>query len=547
PMRRVSGLAAQAAAWRLGYGLLIGLTGLCLWQARGGKEAPAKEPTSTPAWRTRGLWILLAFLPSSLLMGATDRIAVDIGSLPLFWIIPLALYLLTFILAFARRQFVPFKTVAALHPLGVALIVFLFLRHPLAPNNGLEYAVIPLAAFFLTALLCHLRLAQARPKAQHLTLFYLCVAFGGSLGGLFNALLVPFLFPLPLEFALMMLAGCLVHPGWRTQAAPSWRILLAASLALLAVAARFAFEASFGTELLLFVSLLVLSRHLKTLVLASVALSLLALFAPSEPRLVDVERNFFGVARIYDWRDGPKCLRGLVNGAEAHTLEQIEPSFALAPAAFFSAEGALENIFRLRPFPNVALVGLGGGAMLCFQNYQGFSHRFTAYEINPAVAALAAKDFSFFRRCGAPEIRLGDARRALAAANERYDLIVIDVFASGTLPVHLLTREAFRLYLDRLAPDGMIAFHVYNRYHDLRQTLSNTIDDLGVQALYKLPRPANNPPLWGTSRWEPSPWIAVARKADLLAPLRARGWEDLPPPRGAVWTDDYSDTLSALK
>lgn len=246
---RVSGLSFQASLWQEGYLILLGLIGicLCLTPSRDVKDHfPGTEPDNTILWSTRGTWILLAFIPSSLMLGITAYITEDIGAVPLFWVFPLSLYLLTFVLAFSGQSPKLAKSLTFLHPLAVALLILVFVRRPtlnLSLYGRLGYMALPLSAFFLIAFFCHSLLAASRPNVRRLTEYYLWIAIGGALGGMFNAFIVPLIFPQPIEFIVISLLSCTVSPTLRSLQDKKSRTLIWSLLVFaLVISFKYAFD-----------------------------------------------------------------------------------------------------------------------------------------------------------------------------------------------------------------------------------------------------------------------------------------------------------------
>jgi len=631
-IERTIGLRDQTSFWLIGYVILIVLCCLCLALAArflktSGAQSKAKDAAASISWRERGQWVFLAFIPSSLMLGITSYITVEEGSLPLFWVIPLALYLLTFVIAFARHQIVGRRVIERVQPIMLVFVIFDFLAKPFAYGMNAEHLVTPLTLFFFTALLCHMVLASKRPPARRLTEYYLWVALGGALGGSFNVFLAPFLFPLPIEFMLVALIGSLVHSGFAkkpsraitallwiamilalcatflwsqfgpnnlfnresisadvmpiafagaafifyfllslgtTPARPAWwrpkigwSILAGGGFAL-GVAIGFAIYGrnqnvtvvSCITLLVILLSLVAVSLWPKALICFAPLLGLLAFCLQTMPELKDVQRNFFGIWRVYDVPLANFDARALMHGSTMHGLEQTAPEIEVIPRSYYDPNGPLGDIFRAVGPKDVAAIGVGSGAIAC---YQKPGQKFTMYEIDPDIVKIASQEFYYFGQCGTPDIVIGDARRSLAAAEGAvYDLIVVDAFSSDMIPIHLLTREAFQIYFERLRPDGVLALHISSRYYDLRNPVSNVIQTLGLKGKYIFADPPpidkRRPELGSSPMSLNSNWIVIARtQAALERFRRAAKWIDLPEPEGKAWTDDFSDAFSAIE
>ncbi|NTU76940.1 MAG: fused MFS/spermidine synthase [Alphaproteobacteria bacterium] len=553
-MERSMGLLAQSHLWRAGYLLLVLLVATC-WLLTTRKESAPREAKSAEAlpplpWRQRGKWLVLSFLPSSLMLGVTAHITVDIGAVPFFWVLPLALYLLTFVLAFMRESTAGEKILRQLQPFSVAILVFDMVEQPtIITSLKMFQMIFPLSVFFLTSLLAHFMLASSRPAPRRLTEFYLYVATGGALGGIFNAFVAPFLFPLPIEFYLVALAGCWVFPRPEKWFFSPFRrgVPFAVFGALLSAVALYCFRLSGGSlaaiyaaSLLLLLTLLRLVERPRYLALTGGGLLLIALLAFGSLTLLDVQRNFFGVIRVYEQQEDGVTLRTMSHGSTTHGFQKVAPDPETIPDAYYHPLGPLGDVMAVRAPRDVGVVGMGTGATVC---YEAPERKYTFYEIDPHVPPLAAKWFDYMRVCGDPRIVMGDGRKGLAEdPGARYDLLIIDAFTSDAIPLHLLTQEALLEYKEKLAADGIVLFHITNRFYNFRAPLSGLARATGLHALAKSYKSSN---LYKTGA--SSDWVAFAATAATLAPLRERGWIDLPSSQERLWTDDYSNLLSALK
>ncbi len=590
------GLRAQGMVWSAGYVLFGGLLAACglALKRRGrthGAAAVAQAPgrVSSPAsaggrparhrpdadgrraapdtlrqpdvvgWRQIAWWITLAAIPSSLLLGVTTVLSTDVAVVPLLWVAPLLIYLATFVVAFARRPVVPLGLANAAFPMLVLPVVIVLIVRTVEP----VWLVLPLhlLAFAVMALVCHSRLAAERPHADHLTLFYLCLSIGGALGGLFNALAAPLLFKVPLEYPIALVAASLVKPYRQTRPDRAhmirpdilWPVALGIAAVALTFAARrlgpaFArFELLFTLGVPAFVCFVFAPRPVR-FGLGVAAIFLASLARPSEfGAVLDVERSFFGVHRVYN--DVPNGLRLLFHGSTMHGVQSLDPARARTPLAYYTREGPIGQVFAGfkggRP-RSVAVVGLGAGALAA---YAGDGQHWTFFEIDPAVVSLArdAGYFSYLKDAPARmDVVLGDARTSLATLDRTYDLIVLDAFSSDAVPVHLLTREAIGLYLSRLEPGGLLAFHVSNRYLRLRQLFVALSRDAGLAHLKQID--TNREPTGTWSGRLPSDWILLARSREDFAALALDDrWTPLTDQPVRVWTDDYSNVLALFR
>ena len=516
-------------------------------------------PTITPtrAWRLR--WVLLSFAPSSLLLGVTTFLGTDIASVPFLWVAPLALYLLTFVVVFARRPMLGRGFMLVLHLfLALGLLVIISAN----PTKRLTaVASLHLLTFFVTAMVCHRELADARPRAEYLTEFYLWMSLGGLLGGVYNVLLAPALYDRVLEYPFAMIIALGLRPAWRSVGTPHVRPLMLDLLAPLALFGVIiggfylptppADWGNYGVYFYLGVAALVAASFYKRplrLALAAGAIFLAADLGmhTGDDNLFQV-RSFFGVYRVRRWEE----YSILQHGTTTHGAQSITIDRRTEPLTYYHREGPLGDIFRLVTdslAPRaVALVGLGAGTTAC---YSRPGERWTYFEIDPVVVTIAQSPslFTYLTECQ-PEVRivLGDARRSLMdASDSSFDLIALDAFSSDAIPVHLITREALQLYLRKLRPGGVVAFHISNRYLDLRPVLVELARDARLAGAL-LDRDVNESQrrkLYYGSRW-----VTVARNAYTLAPLvKQAGWQVLAPSASVrVWTDDYSDVLGVMR
>lgn len=520
-------------------------------------EWTADDPTIVPnaQWRLR--WVLLSFAPASLLIGVTTYLSTDIASMPFLWVVPLALYLLTFVLVFARKPLLPRKVV--LHAqlvLGLVLVIVLSL--------GAGTRIVPLAfwhlvAFFATAMVCHRELADSRPRAEYLTEFYLWMSFGGVLGGAFNVIVAPLLYNSLIEYPFALIIAFGLRPSLSRDYSRKALLLdlVFPALVLLAVWGAYRLPKppdqwfSHGSALLLsmaaVVVLLFWRRPLRLALGAGAIIAAVRLNASMDSDVLLERRSFFGIYKVRRILE----YHVLQHGTTTHGGQSRQSSRRLEPLTYYHREGPMGDIFETvateRPYRRVALVGLGAGTTAC---YGREGETWTFYEIDPLVARIARNPalFTYLRDCP-PEttIELGDARLSLARApDNEFDLIILDAFSSDAIPAHLLTQEALAMYLAKLRDDGAIAFHISNRYLDLRPVLIALANDaripgaVGDQAASDEDRVR----LYYSSRW-----VVLAKRPSALAELvRREDWSPLPSePAGRLWTDDFSDILSVMK
>jgi hypothetical protein len=583
-------LAEQSRWWQFGYVLLVGFTMICalmLWKVHGqsGIESAAlseqggeaeNEPPLT--WLSRMRWIALAFVPSSLMLGVTTYFTTDIAAIPLLWVLPLAIYLLSFILVFARRPWLSHERVVRLLPRVVLLLVFMMVGGATHQMRIGPVMLLHLVALFVVAMGCHGELARLRPSTRHLTAFYLCMSIGGVLGGLFNALVAPTVFTTVVEYPLALVLACLLMP--RPAASETSRrdrmldFVLPVCVGILTAALVLAVTA--GDPNLTRIKSLVpgLPGGLSAILIygipavccfgfvgrplrfgLGVGAMLLAGALCSDPNglVLHRQRGFFGDLHVRYEPTGEFIQ--LMHGTTLHGQQPRDPARRNEPSTYFHRQGPMGEVFaaleQMPPRRSVAVTGLGVGTLA---SYAKPGQAWTYYEIDPAVVDVAedTRYFTYMADCragGVPlNVVLGDARLQLAnAANGAYDLLILDAFSSDSVPVHLLTREAVALYESKLAPSGLLAFNISNRYLRLEPVLAAVARDAGLTGLVQHDQneAVDQPAPSGKT---PSSWVVLARRPEDLGPLAGNPhWQPLTARPGTkAWTDDFSNLLSAF-
>ncbi|HET7697971.1 MAG TPA: fused MFS/spermidine synthase [Vicinamibacterales bacterium] len=562
-VERTLRLQQQAQLWTVGYAMLALLTIACalpVWRrgshAAAAVAASAARAAEPIAWSRRARWTVLAFVPSSLLLAVTSYMSTDVASVPLLWMVPLCVYLGTFIVAFSPgaararalgSRFMPLSVIA------LALLLVAQMSRPIA-------LVIPLhlIVFGIIALACHGELADDRPNPSRLTEFYFWISLGGMLGGLFNALLAPVLFTGIVEYPLVLVVACLVR---RAPAPPkaSWMADAAwiAAVGALAVGSVW-LNGLFGSMSRFLIigasipALLAFGQQRRPLRFAGcVAVLLLsgALVQSRFGRAVYADRTFFGVYRVRV--DEKLNYRFMFHGPTLHGMQSMDPARRRVSLSYFHKSGPIGQVFDAVPnaaaASEVAVVGLGVGSLA---SYAGPSQRWTIYEIDPAVEDVARNPafFTYLEDCGARcTVVIGDARVSLGRARPgQFGVLILDAFSSDAIPMHLLTREALSLYLSRLAPNGIIALHISNLHLSLSPVLGRLAADQGL-AVLRQSEPATAGSL--AEGKFPSEWMVIARSpADLGSLVNDPRWQ--PPVVRAgtpLWTDDFSNILSVLR
>jgi len=560
-------LGEQTWLWTVGFYVLILLIAACgVLLLRSSGLSPAAAParsqeTAPPAWHDRLAFVGLAAVPSGLLLAVTLHISTDAAAVSLFWVVPLAIYLLTFVIAFQSRPVVPHWLVVKSFPFVVVALAALMIISPFSTIVGL--VSVHLSAFFVIALLCHGELARRRPAPQFLTGFYMLISAGGMIGGIAVGLIAPHVFNWVAEYPLLIALSVLCMPGLALPARGAGQYLLFA--ALVAAAALLTALMSSGVRVddnvitLLIGALLGLTAYFwrAAPAFASIIAFTLVLGHYQYNDAVNnfVVRNFFGVLAAAETSDGRFRILwhgGIGQGAQRIRDRDGKPITGRPEMiSEFQAGAGIAQTFdavraRVGGPISYAVIGLGTGSLTCQARPEDGA---IYYELDPDIIRIARnpKLFTFVSECR-PDIPIvqGDARLTIAnAPDASYDLIFVDAFIGAAIPIHLLTREAMALYLHKLKPNGIVALHVSNYHLELGTVVAGAARaDGAITRLYEggdVKEDANE------QKWVPAV-AAVARKDEDFGVLaKSKYWPVLPPdPAQRVWTDDYSNVLGAL-
>jgi hypothetical protein len=546
----------QSQLWTVGYALFAAMTAVCAFvtcrarSSRVDRPAVAAPPTALDSFR-RSRWVLQAFVPSSLMLAVTAYLSTDIAAVPLLWIVPLAIYLLTFVVAFGSTAAGQDLASRSIPILLVTLAVLMGTGAVVASSLASALHLLTLAAI---ALYCHRRLAADRPESAHLTEFYLWISVGGLLGGMFNTLVAPVLFDRVLEYPLVLALACFLLPG-----APSTSrrdklldAVVPAGILLTMAAIMWAAHTDARAEALATAALAVAAftqrRRPVRFGLSIGALALAGLsFGHGRNQVLLAERTFFGTYRVSQSHD--ERFRMLSHGTTLHGLEALKGPLIGEPLSYFHRSGPFGQAFARLPHidddARVAVIGLGVGTLAA---YAGPAQSWTFYEIDPAVERIARdrRYFTYLDRCaGRCQVVIGDARLSLADVRPTYyDLLVLDAFSSDSIPIHLLTAEALDLYLSKLATDGAILFHISNRHLRLSPVVANLAAARHLSAYGQVDTAAQR-----TDGRNPSEWVVLARNEKALGSLTGDArWTRLAAvPSVPTWTDDFSNIVSVLR
>ncbi len=562
-------LRQQSSLWAASYAALLLLLLACVvvrWRAAGttqsNRTVAVTEAAPPLTIKRRLTWVALSFVPSSLMLGATTYLSSDISPIPLLWVVPLALYLLTFILAFARKQMVSLPKLSKLLLVLGFILLFLILaelRHPIW-----LLVLLHLDFFFIAALIGHTRLAQDRPPPAQLTEFYLWLSVGGVLGGIFNSLLAPLLFstiaeyPLAIILALMLRVPAKQPQAWADKrwfdllwpaGAGALAFGLATALPRLGLIPFRVLAVSLALPGLLAVAALAFPLRFALTIGATILGINTYLTELQHGRTLLTERNFFGTLRVAE----EDKFRLLYHGNTIHGRQYLNSQQQCQPLSYYhhqSPLGEAMTAFAAQAVTSkVAIVGLGTGAIA---TYAQPGQQWTYYEIDPAVLDVASRNeyFTYLNRCAATQVKtvLGDARLQLRHAPDgHYGLIVLDAFSSDAVPTHLLTQQALQLYLSKLAPGGRLLFHVSNHYLDLQRVVAALAHSESLVCLASdEPRVQKDNLAEGQ---DPAYWMALARaEADFDGLLKHPHWHRVDANTDTrLWLDDYSNVLSVFK
>jgi SAM-dependent methyltransferase len=506
-------------------------------------------------------WVILAAIPSGLMLSTTTHLTTDIVAIPLLWVLPLGLYLLSFVIAFAARRG-PANFITMIAPLMILI------AGGLAFSGGTRSpffsATLGLVLLFAIAVALHGEMFRLRPAVGHLTRFYLAMSFGGMLGGLFCAIVAPLLFDWAYEHPLLILAAALLVPQFPLVPWPRpLTLMLSFTVPALAFLISFATDAGW------------LGRNPMVDLAGSIVVSLLALaclgrrwpYAASLAALMlsydgwmtlahSAEgmrtRSYFGIYEVSERRD--HTARVLTHGTTLHGIQNLVPGLETVPTSYYARRSGvgltLTNADALfGAHPRIGVVGLGSGTLSC---YARPNQAWTFFEIDPAMVQVARTRFSFLSRC-APQVRmvLGDARLSLARqpANS-IDILAVDAFSSDAVPMHLLTREALRVYGNAVQPGGIVLFHISNRYLDLKPVIADLAAREGWAAAMLQYVPDESEEVLNATI---SVWIALSRNPATIDRLIALSGDDatywepvVPKPGFAGWSDDHASILPII-
>ena len=525
-------------------------------------KVSAKNATAL-GFKRRFRWTLLAFIPSTLMLGLTSFLTMDIASIPLLWIIPLSIYLITFALAFSRPRL--FNPLILAKVVTISAIVLVFSMVSEIREPVWFFFSLHLFFFFFAALLCHTLLAEDRPHTDYLTEYYLYLSIGGVLGGFFNAIVAPMIFDRILEYPLAIVLTCLVCSRGQNGTAILLQrlgdyilpfIVGGITITMAVLIPKFRMEpyqlwmfVIFGLPLVL--TYIFVNRPVRFALSLGAVMLASSFYSALHGYTLHAERNFFGTIKVTYDSKGP--FHRLYHGTTVHGLQFLEPTRQKEALTYYHTEGPFGDVIRLyksRPaFNTVGIIGLGVGSMLAYAEPH---EKWTYFEIDPAILKIAKDEdyFTYFKNthAGKLDVILGDARLCLKEVPDNYyGLLVLDAFSSDVIPTHLLTREALQIYLSKIAGKGIIAINISSRYLDLTSVIRDLASDAGIYCLKR--NDVNTGTNGSVTGKYSSQWIVMSRDPKtfgfLLTDTR---WERLSVnPHAEPWSDDFSNILKVLK
>jgi hypothetical protein len=494
------GTRAQSMAWSAAFVLFAALCAAAIF--RTAPQGPAQETEVAPAPRRNEiLWIALPLCASALLSAVTSDVTVNIAPVPLLWVLPLAAYLLSFVVTFQSDRIYQRRIFLPLFVFAIAFFAWRF-RNPLPGEHIAREIGLRIAAFFACAVALHGETARIKPAPRHLTRFYLHLAAGGALGGAFVAVIAPLLFSSDFDLGVILVAAAAAISAALWTARPAARVAMA--LGVLFTAGR---------------------------------------AVQSEARLrrdaIDFARDFYGAIRVQNEPERDGWVRALVHGTTEHGAQWLSAARAMEPTAYYGHRAGVGLVLDAlkkegRPL-RVGIVGLGAGVLAA---YCRPGDEYVFYEIDPLIEQIASRHFTFLRACAGARVVPGDARLTLAARPaQQYDLLVVDAFSGDAVPVHLLTVEGVALFAFHLRPGGLLAFHVSNLYLELEPIVAASAAPLRLPAL------AISDDGDSAAHLFPSTWVIAGDSSRLAIPGLERV---VIPPGLRTWTDDYSNVLAQI-
>ncbi len=526
-------VSKQTLTWSIAYGAYALTAAVCAlaYLKRVKSHPPIGESTTEAATRTplfdKILWVAFAACGSMLLLSLTNQMCQDVAVVPFLWVLPLALYLLTFVITFDHSRWYRRRAAIPLAILSVAAVAYLINQQFAATEMHLGWQVtIYVGAIFFGCLICHGEVVRLKPPSSRLTAFYLAISLGGALGGLFVSAAAPLIF----------------DGYWELH----WSLLFLVVLVSIQLFRRFRNQLK--------------TRFVRAGIvgwvglIATLCYSLNTQVKFTREDALDTMRGFYGVLRVYDLNlYTSDHFLALYHGRISHGRQYTHEDFRNVAPTYYSEDSGIGAIFkchksRVIPEPmHVAVVGLGIGTVSAYMRPED---RIRFYEINPQVETLARKHFTYLEDClGEESVVLGDARISMEeewkeSGSQQFDVIVVDAFSGDSIPIHLITVEAMKLYTRHLKPDGVIAIHVSNLHLNLSDLVHNLAENAGYGAIR-----VEYDPLYEETMYYYSDWILLSKHDKFLSLVEKKGysseWRNDSDP-DLLWTDDYSNLLQVI-
>jgi hypothetical protein len=564
-------LRMQNLIWTGGYGLLIVLIASCgflLWRSPASAALDVLAVDSAapaPSFSTRARWVFLAAVPSGLLIAVTAHISTDVAAAPLLWVLPLSLYLLTWVLVFQQRPLLPHKWVLWAQPAAIAGVIVLL------AIGGEQNLLLTLGGhqlcFFVIAMACHGELARTRPPAKYLTGFYVALSFGGMVGGLFAGLIAPNVFSWVAEYPILIVLAALCRPP-ADERLPRWSrwiwplvVVLALVLVVPSQTKGEVFDwfdehrvyIAGGVAVLgMLLALALNTARLKLAAVAALALVLVRVY-PADDGRVDTVRSFFGVHKILTTPNGQYHV--LMHGTTIHGAERFTNDDGTKvegrpePITYYHKDGgigqAITAVRERKGAPlRVAAIGVGSGTLTCAAE-PGETWKFFEIDQSMVDTARDPKYFTYVQNCQ-PDLKpvIGDARLTFAREPDGvYDLIIVDAYSSDAIPIHLATKEAMAIYKDKLSPQGVVLMHVSNRHLELASVVVGIADANGLKSwVYNEDSGRDGEYIFATNVV-----VSARNEADVGKLASSDKWEETDADANQrVWTDDYCNVLGAV-
>jgi len=553
-------LPHQKQLWSLLYlvfAICISVCMILMWKNFQGEQKSSAHPEEKISTRRKVKWVFWAFIPSAYLLGVTLYISSEVAAIPLLWVVPLTLYLLSFILVFSQKRILSISFLYWLFPFLIVPLTITLAATILLPLP----MFIPwhLLTFFLICIFLHGQLAEDRPQIQHLTQFYLWLSVGGVLGGIFNVLIAPQIFSRVYEYPIAVTLACLAlsNPSQGSTSLKKDLILSAFIFALVLIFYHFIPQLA-ASEVTLILRRFIcfglpglvifgFRRQSRRFGLTLGALMLAGCLTAWADSYIFVKRSFFGVNAVL--KEGEN-IHKIYHGSTVHGIQNLSPEMRHIPLGYYDPSGPVGNVMnhvKKREKPHIAVLGLGAGSLSA---YASENESWDFYEIDPVVLEIAKNPalFTYLQDCKASyHVILGDGRISISKMPDHsYDLIILDAFSSDSIPFHLITHEAIQLYQSKLKENGLLLFNISNRYLDLRGQLFSLAITNRLEAKISI---------WGKTFEEAKKgffsawWFVMGTSQSGLQDLDKKIWKDRPASTSdvRVWTDNYSNLISAFK